>query len=285
MVELENPWIRVTVMPEIGGQDLDGGREVHREAVPLRQPGGQVPGRGHARPVDERGHRGQLRHHRPHSELRDAGGLPHAAEPGRERLGRDRGPRPPDPHALAARDHPARRQGVLHDHLALAQRDAPRAAVLHVDERRPQGGRQPAVRLPGHALHRPRGRGEPLADRPEDRARPVLLREKRLRPLQVVPRAGPPVRLLGRLLARRRLRHGPLLPARREARQEDLDLGPLPAGDDLGEAPHRHRRAVRRGPVRAACSTRRPRAARRRPSSTAAFPPTRPTRGPSTGSR
>ena len=68
-----------------------------------------------------------------------------------------------------------------------------------------------AVRLPGHALPRPRRRGEPVADRPEDGPGPRLLRAERLRPLQVVPRLRRAVGLLGRLLPRRRLRHGALL--------------------------------------------------------------------------
>ena len=88
VVELENDWIRVHGAAGDRRQDLDGGREVHREVVPLRQPGGEVPRRRDARPVDERRHRGELRHHRPHAELRDAGGLRDAREPGRQRLGR-----------------------------------------------------------------------------------------------------------------------------------------------------------------------------------------------------
>ena len=38
-------------------------------------------------------------------------------------------------------------------------------------------------------------------------------------------------------------------PRDEKAGQEDLDLGPVAAGDDLGAAAHRQRRAVRRGPV------------------------------------
>ena len=250
VVELENRWIRVTVMPEIGGKVwtavekttgkpfLYGNSVVKFRDIAMRGPwtSGGIEANygiiGHtpncATPVDY-----VLRENPDGSASVVIGAL--------DLLTRT-------PWRLEVKV-PAG-QGVLHDHLPLAQPDAARAALLHVDERRLQGRGQPPVRLPGHPRDRPRRRGGPLADRREG-PRPVPLREKRLRRPEVLPRARSRVRLLGCLLARRRLRHGPLLPARREARQEDLDLGPLPAGDDLGEAPHRHGRAVRRASVRA----------------------------------
>ena len=170
VVELENPWIRVTVLPEVGGKIwsavekstgkpfLYGNQVVKFRDVAMRGPwtsGGIEANYG-------------IIGHTPNCAT--PGRLPHAAEPRRQRLRRHRRPRPPDPHALAARGHAARGQGVLHDHVALAQRDAARAALLHVDERRHQGRGQPAVRLPRHPLHRPRGRGEPVADRREGAA-------------------------------------------------------------------------------------------------------------------
>ena len=134
-------WIQVTVLPEIGGKiwtavEKSTGKSFiyDNHVVKFRD----IAMRG---PWTSGGIEAELRHHRPHAELRDAGGLRHARGPGRQRLGRHRRARPADPHAVAARDHAARRQGVLHDALALAQRDAARAALLHVDERGHQGRR------------------------------------------------------------------------------------------------------------------------------------------------
>ena len=116
VVELENDWIRVTVLPEIGGKIwtavekstgkpfLYGNQVVKFRDVAMRGPwtSGGIEANygiiGHtpncATPVD----------------------YVTRAEPGRQRVGRDRRPRPAHPHALAARDPAPRRQGVLHDH-------------------------------------------------------------------------------------------------------------------------------------------------------------------------
>ena len=137
---------------------------------------------------------------------------------------------------------------VVQHHLLLVQRLGPGAALLLLDERRHSGARQSPVRLSRDQPPGPRRRTRPLADRHRG-ARPLLVRAQRLRRVQVVPRLRAGDRLLRGVLARRQRRHGAVCAARREGRQEDLDLGPLPAGDDLGTAADRHRRPVRRGAV------------------------------------
>ena len=195
-------------------KDLVGGREVHWPVVHLRQPRGEVPRHRAARTVDERWHRAELRHHRPHAQLCDAGRL-HDGDDAGGRHGGHRRVRPADAHALAACHHAAARQGVFHDALDLVQRLGHRAALLLLDEHRHQGRRQPRTRLPGHELHRARRGSVSVADRPGERKEPGVLRTERLRFLQVIPRPRPRVRLLRRLLARRRLRDGALRATRR----------------------------------------------------------------------
>ena len=105
VVELENEWIRVTVHAGDRGQDLDGRREVHREVVPLRQPVVKfrdVAMRGPWTSGGIEANYGIIGHTPNCATPVD---YVTRAEPRRQRLGRDRRPRPPHPHALAARGH------------------------------------------------------------------------------------------------------------------------------------------------------------------------------------
>ena len=253
VVELENRFLKVSRPAGDRREDLVGGREVHRPLLHLRQPGGEVQGHRPARALDERRHRAELRHHRPHPQLRDTRGLPRRAS--------SRTAAPPSSSACSTcsrgrrggwkcRCRPTRpyftTRSFWYNATPLEQ------PVLHLDERGHQGGREPAADLPGHPPPRPRRRGGPLARQPREREGPLVLRAERLRALQVVSRVRPPLRLLRRLLARRRLRHGPIRHPGRQAREEGVDLGPLAAGDDLGEAAHRRRRSIRGGAVGAA---------------------------------
>ena len=146
-------------------QDLERGRQAHQPVVHLFQPGRQVPRHRHARPVDQRRHRGQLRHHRPHAQRGHAGGLRHAHQRRWQRELHHRRARPAHPHAVATGSPAGPRRGVVQHQLILVQRVAAGAAVLLVDERRHQGEGQAAVRLPGHELPGPCGRARPVAAR------------------------------------------------------------------------------------------------------------------------
>ena len=87
--------------------------------------------------------------------------------------------------AWRLRDRGPARRGILHDAIALAEHVGHRAAVLHVDQYRPQGRGEPRVRVSRDEVHGPRGRGECLANPPREREEPRLLRSERLRLVQV----------------------------------------------------------------------------------------------------
>ena len=212
------------VRPSRGGREGVGrGGEGDGARVHLPQRGHEIPRHRAARTVDLGRRRVQFRRHRPHTGYRHAGRLHGARKRGRERehLRGRHGPALAD--ALAGRDPAARGQGLLRDPRAVVQSDAPRAAVLQLDDRGSvRAGRPRALRAGGivPGAFGPRasvagGRGGPL---------PAAVPEQRVRRQQVVSRGRRAERLLRRLLPRRRLRLGALGPLRGHAGAEDVAL-------------------------------------------------------------
>ena len=192
MIDLENQWLRVSILPEIGGKIWTRGRQGDREVVHLRQSGGQVPRHRDARAVDQWRDRGQLRHHRSHAQLSPhqwttsrSGTLMAASPAPSERS------RPADPYSVAAGDHAPGRQGLLHHFAALAQWQTPFEQPYYswMNTAIPVGDDLEFI-YPGDSLPRPwrRGRVTGRSTRRKRQVRPLLLPQQRLRRLQVVSR-------------------------------------------------------------------------------------------------